>query len=1271
MIFREIALDIADEQIRNLKELNSKIVKFLEDRFSLKIKIIDELRQELTKVIEEQKELIEILEKVNKSGDYYDVLLTHADNEILNLPWRMAEDPVSGKSLGSIQQLLLSKCPADYFRKAGDESEPLAPPLKILIMISSPEDSDYKSRLSYEKEEFMILKSVLPLMQSGLVQIDFTDDGSLDALKRKIKRNRYHILHFSGHAIYKDNTGYMILENPLDLKTEKVKAADFADALNCNPDYKIPVVLLSACQTAKGSSKEGLTGISNHLVKIGIPTVISMGLSVQDKYAAYFSARFYNEIALKENLVNAFNAAVEKMREFEFAELSKASISNPLPLQWIIPNLYRSEKILHPVKWETDNEKLNYTSSRFNFENDPLLIEHEKDYFFIGRRKEKAEIMPRLERDKTIFLRGQGGVGKTAMAEHLVQRLIAYNPETKPFLFNEKIKSLPEFQKKIEYFLEDRGKLDRAELALYEKGIRQFIYLLNKLSEVCTPVFIFDNLESFQAAPDKTFSDEYQDIMELIEHLIKLKKYYVILTGRYKIPGFENIWDCSLNQTGINDFWKKCTYLELSDITEYAIREKKDKKEQTPAGNKTLEFFDIVKLLHETFGGNFRALELFDKLVRKEPDKIKTALADMEDFREKYKNETEEVKTEMGSGLIFKNLYSMLNQAQKNILLLLSRFRTPAQKFAFELQKTGQNEEELAGIFISLNDLTLLEISLDKNTETVYYYCTPIVKDLLTPAQSDQESISFSSHKAGLYYQYNYYNLNHNLTDMEEAFYHYYEAASIEKVNETGDFLSDIFYNYSLYQNSFYYAFNTFSLSKDKTRNKILNMIGLIFHLFGKLEESLSFLKKAYIGYKEIGDKSGEGATLNNISQIFIARGDYETALDYLKESLRILKEIGDKSGEGKTLNNISQIYSARGDYETALDYLKKSLRILKEIGDKSGEGKTLNNIGQIYSARGDYETALDYLKESLRILKEIGDKSGEGTTLNNISQIFIARGDYETALDYLKESLRILKEIGDKSGEGKTLNNISQIFKARGDYETALDYLKESLRILKEIGDKSGEGKTLNNISQIFKARGDYETALDYLKESLRIRQEIGDKSGEGTTLNNISQIYSARGDYETALDYLKESLRISQEIGDKSGEGTTLNNISQIYDARGDYETALDYLNQSLTICQEIGDKSGMIPTLFNMANIAFENKDYQKDMEYTAEAYKLAHETNDAMGLFHVGQRYGLILFAIKKKEEALRVLQRSYDTGKQAGFPDADNILQIIEKIKKQI
>jgi len=90
-------------------------------------------------------------------------------------------------------------------------------------------------------------------------------------------------------------------------------------------------------------------------------------------------------------------------------------------------------------------------------------------------------------------------------------------------------------------------------------------------------------------------------------------------------------------------------------------------------------------------------------------------------------------------------------------------------------------------------------------------------------------------------------------------------------------------------------------------------------------------------------------------------------------------------------------------------------------------------------------------------------------------------------------------------------------------------------------------------------------------------------------------------------------------------------------------------------------------MIPTLHTMATIAYENKEHEKDLKYELQAYQLAMETGDAMGLFRVGLRLGQILYAMGKKEEGIKILQRSYQVGKQANFPNIEAVEKILNEL----
>ena len=244
---------------------------------------------------------------------------------------------------------------------------------------------------------------------------------------------------------------------------------------------------------------------------------------------------------------------------------------------------------------------------------------------------------------------------------------------------------------------------------------------------------------------------------------------------------------------------------------------------------------------------------------------------------------------------------------------------------------------------------------------------------------------------------------------------------------------------------------------------------------------------------------------------------------------------------------------------------------------------------------------------------------------------------------------------------------NLSSLFFNRQNFAQALTLL---LPMVERLGEKAN-WEALNRLGQIFHYLGKFAEALHFFQIAHRKMAAPGsqeEKKQLGTTLNNISQIYDARGDYDAALDYLEKSLKIRQEIGDRAGEGTTLNNISQIFKARGDYDAALDYLEKSLAIQQEIGDRAGMIPTLHNMAHIHQQNEDWQGAVQAFLQALQLAKETQNAEGLYHVSRDLGSLLCRVGQKQDGLALLQQALAVGEQVGFPDVDQVRQLIAQYR---
>jgi tetratricopeptide (TPR) repeat protein len=1101
MIFKKIWLDIPTKTIKSLKESFGRVISFLEKGGTLNLQVLEEVQQGLSAVIAGNKQIRELLERAAKGSDFFHLNLCHQDAEVLNLPWGIALDPVSGRFLSEVPQVFISK---NVLTKDKEPhlTKPAGGPLKILVMISSPKDVALEERLYYEEEERQILRAFEPLFQAGEVQVDFTDDGSLEALRRKVELNDYHILHFSGHGDFDEEKGegFLLLEDPVSLKSETASAFSFAEAL-LKPGHTIPLVVLSSCRTAKARFERGAAGITGTLMQKGIPAVVSMGLSIRDRYATFFAAHFYGQVARKKTIIEAFAEACRFTRDLEAKDIREAH-QNMVPLQWLIPHLYLSGA-LRIVDWEKPFERLKPEGTVILFANTTMEKSGQTSEQFVGRREDLAVILPKLYKKKPIMLKGQGGIGKTTLARKLVQRLQASKPALVPFIYNEEGKefSLPAVLGQLKRFCAVKDKTDWLDSLKYleDNMVSHITFLFTKISEAYPLVLLFDNVESFLDEKSGAFAVEHEATLHIIWDAVLNPQIHTLVTGRYPLKELaEELEPIDLNDIDLSDFIRKCYNLGLTGLSQ-----------------------GQMEFLYKSLGGNFRMLEFFHRAFTRDPGNINRVFAGLEAFREQAKKYTEAALQEMAENLIFDNLWQKSGADEQKPAKELACFELPVIDVVFRMMGYDPVPLESLG---RLQDLTLIQVYLDREAGLVYYFMPVLVKKLLERRGWLEEMPKQFHEQAGRYHYYMYREVRRGSTsELDAAFWQFYRAGNRERISELGEGLAGFYYDHAFYAEALKVCRVVEELWGDQLPWWCCNRIGMIVWSTGSYDLALDYYKRGMkilesTAHPTDEDLENKGVTLNNISQIYQARGDLDTALRYLEQSLKISEQIGDKSGEGKTLNNISQIYDARGDLDTALRYLEQSLKISEQIGDKAGEGKRLNNISQIYQARGDYDTALRYLEQSLKISEQIGDKYNQGVTLNNISQIYDARGDYDTALRYLEQSLKIREQIGDKSGEGVTLTNIGTIYYARGDYDTALRYLEQSLKISRQIGDIAGEAIQCFNMAQIFEQTGEIEKAIPLVERTVEIDQ--------------ITQ----HPDLESDMRYLMELRRKVSEVSEVS---------------------------------------------------------------------------------------------------------------------------------------
>jgi tetratricopeptide (TPR) repeat protein len=111
----------------------------------------------------------------------------------------------------------------------------------------------------------------------------------------------------------------------------------------------------------------------------------------------------------------------------------------------------------------------------------------------------------------------------------------------------------------------------------------------------------------------------------------------------------------------------------------------------------------------------------------------------------------------------------------------------------------------------------------------------------------------------------------------------------------------------------------------------------------------IAWLESALAAGRQLGDRQGEGAHLGNLGLAYADLGEVQKAIEYYEQSLAIDRTIGDRQGEGSRLGNLGNAYSDLDDLPTALAYAESALKIFEAIESPNADRarKQLDDLRQ------------------------------------------------------------------------------------------------------------------------------------------------------------------------------------------------------------------------------------------------------------------------------------------------------------------------------------
>ncbi len=201
-------------------------------------------------------------------------------------------------------------------------------------------------------------------------------------------------------------------------------------------------------------------------------------------------------------------------------------------------------------------------------------------------------------------------------------------------------------------------------------------------------------------------------------------------------------------------------------------------------------------------------------------------------------------------------------------------------------------------------------------------------------------------------------------------------------------------------------------LKNRNAKGRHLGNLGIVYYHLGEPRKAIELYELILKMHREIGDLRGEGTDLGNLGLAYSHMGEPRKAIEFCEQALNISREIGDQRGEQNSLGNLGIAYSCLGEPRKAIEFYEQALAISRATGDQRGEQNSLGNLGLAYSHLGEPRKAVELYEQSLVISREIGDLEGEGNSLFNMSLSLKDLGQQEKAVSLAKSALAIFEQI-------------------------------------------------------------------------------------------------------------------------------------------------------------------------------------------------------------------------------------------------------------------
>jgi tetratricopeptide (TPR) repeat protein len=315
-----------------------------------------------------------------------------------------------------------------------------------------------------------------------------------------------------------------------------------------------------------------------------------------------------------------------------------------------------------------------------------------------------------------------------------------------------------------------------------------------------------------------------------------------------------------------------------------------------------------------------------------------------------------------------------------------------------------------------------------------------------------------------------------------------------------------------------------------------LYLFALVYQRVGRLRESKDYAEKALLIAHELKDDKKEFDVLLLLFNTLIPHlkiDNPEEKLIRLKHLLRSEK-LNTEENHLDVLLAEANYNEVKGNLEKALESIRECRRIAKQMNNEQEylnftqhEATLLTDLGQLENARKE-------LNECLRGFEKIGNSLGVMVTSLSIGNIECLLNP-QRAIELLQKSIEIAKKQKEYFTIANALHALGIANFELGKHSEAEHYFKKCITLTRKIGDTLGLMTTYEELAKVMIAMRRFEKASKLIEDARTICDELKHLEGLAYIEFLTGELLEAKEKFNEAEPRFLHASQLFDKLGNK----------------------------------------------------------------------------------------------------------------------------------------